>query len=273
MRPGARRHQGPPPLPGLPGAGPPQPSAGKGETRQPVPWRSRRIPPIRRLLRARLRLLPPPPRIPEPPDSLAASAARGEGRAGPAPARPLAAAAARQHRPHLIEGLRPLGHAPSPPGSRSRSRALTGAPPIGPRPVSSRFPLDRELRSPPSPPLLIGWGKGHDTGQGRGGGARGRSGRAPPGGGRRRRAPGPAPTAPELGVSRPLGDRHRSLGTATAPRSRPPPSGIATARGDRHRPQGPPPPLGDRHRPRNTERGLGPGTRQSLGVLLGHGFP
>lgn len=112
MRPGARRHQVPPPLPGLPGAGPPQPSAGRGETRQRVPWRSRRIRPIRRLLRARLRLLPPPPHIPEPPDSLAASAARGVGRAGPAPAPPLARTAARQLRPHLIEGPRPLGHAP-----------------------------------------------------------------------------------------------------------------------------------------------------------------
>lgn len=194
MRPGARRHQVPPPLPGLPGAGPPQPSAGRGETKQRVPRRSRRIPPIHRLLRARLRLLPPPPRIPEPPDSLAASAARGGDGAGPAPAPPLAAAAARQHRPHLIEGPRPFGHAPAPPPA-PESRTHRCGPdlpppdqlslPIGPRAPSSALPL-----------LLIGSGKGHDTGQGRGGAARGRSGRAPPGGGRRQRTLGPAPPPP-----------------------------------------------------------------------------
>lgn len=142
MRPGACRQQVPPLLPppppgGVPGAGPPQPSAGRGEGRQRVPPSRRRIPP---LLRARLRLpLLPPPRIPEPPDSLAASAAGG-GRLHP-PSPPLAVATARQHRPHLIEGPSPLGHAPSPPSLWPRSLALTGVPPIGPRLVSFGFPL------------------------------------------------------------------------------------------------------------------------------------
>lgn len=64
------------------------------------------------------------------------------------------------------------------------SRTHQCLPPIGRRLVSFRFPLgfvelvSLTFQAPPSPPLLIGWGKGHDTGHGRGGSTSPAGGRA-----------------------------------------------------------------------------------------------